>query len=91
VSTAKIEIPRMSMILYALDLNFHKESKSESAIKIDMRAQELNLLKIEICAKSSRKKSKRLGMLEGPIICAQNRNLGPAAQTAKNRKFLHVP
>jgi hypothetical protein len=84
----KIESPRMSMILYSLDSIFRKES--ESAIRIDMRALVLNLLKIEICAKSSRKRSKRLRMSQGSIICAQNLNLGPGAQTAKNRKFLHV-
>jgi hypothetical protein len=84
----KIEIPCMSMILYSLNLIFRK--KSESAIRIDMRALVLNLLKIEICAKSSRKRFKRLRMSQGSIICAQNLNLGHGAQTIKNRKFLHV-
>jgi hypothetical protein len=84
----KIESPRMSLILYSLDLIFRKES--ESTIIIDMRALVLNLLKIEICAKSSRKKSKRLIMSQGSIMHAQNLNLGLGAQTAKNRKFLHV-
>jgi hypothetical protein len=84
----KIEIPRMSMILYSLDSIFRKES--ESAIRIDMRALVLNLLKIEICAKSTRRRSKRLRMSQGSIICTQNLNLGLGAQTAKNRKFLHV-
>jgi hypothetical protein len=78
----------MSMILYSLDSIFRKEF--ESAIKIDMRALVLNLLKIEIYAKSSRKRSKRLRMSQGSKICAQNLNLGLGAQTVKNRKFLHV-
>jgi hypothetical protein len=29
-------------------------------------------------------------MFQGSIICGQNLNLGPGAQTAKNIKFLHV-
>jgi hypothetical protein len=76
------------MILYSLDSIFRKES--ETAIKTDMRALVLNLLKIEIYNKSSQKRSKRLQMSQESIICAQNLNLGPRAQTAKNRKFLHV-
>jgi hypothetical protein len=71
----KIESPRMSMILHSLDLIFRKES--ESAIRIYMQALVLNLLKIKNCAKSSRKRSKRLGMSQGSIICAQNLNPGP--------------
>jgi hypothetical protein len=71
-----------------IGFDFHKES--ESAIRIDMRALVLNLLKTKICDESSRKSSKRLIMSQGSIICAQNMNLGPEAQTAKNRKFSHV-
>jgi hypothetical protein len=84
----KIESSRMLMILYSLDLIFRKESNS--TIRIDMRALVLNLLKIEICAKSSRKRPERLIMSQGSIIYAQNVNLGPGAQTAKNRNPLHV-
>jgi hypothetical protein len=76
------------MILYSLDSIFRKES--EYAIKIGMQSQVLNLLKIEICAKSSQKRFKRLEMSKGSIICAQNLNLVPGSQTAKNREFLHV-
>jgi hypothetical protein len=84
----KVESSHMSMILHSLDSIFHEEF--ESTIRIYMRALVLNLLKIEICAKSSRKRSKRLRMSQGSIICAQNLHLGHGAQTAKNRKFLHV-
>jgi hypothetical protein len=78
----------MSMILYSLDSIFRKEF--ESTIRIGMQALVLNLLKIEICDKSSRKISKRLRMSHGSIICAHNLNLGHGALTAKNKKFLHV-
>jgi hypothetical protein len=84
----KIESYLMSMILYSLDSIFRKES--ESIIRIDMQPMVLNLLKIEICAKSSQKRSKRLIMSQGSLICARNPNLGPTTQTAKNRKFWHV-
>jgi hypothetical protein len=67
---------------------FRKESKSE--IRIYMQALVLNLLKIEIYEKSSWKRSKRLRMFQGSIICAQNLNLRPGTQTTKNRKFMHV-
>jgi hypothetical protein len=76
------------ILYYLLDSIFRKESKS--AIRIDMRALVLNLLKIENCAKSSRKRSKRLKMSQGSIICSQNLDPGPRAQTAKNRNLLHV-
>jgi hypothetical protein len=84
----KIEIPRMSMILYSLDSIFHKEH--ESTIKIDMQVMVLNLLKIEICVKSSQKRPKRLRMSQGSIICAQNLNLGSRAKTTKTIKLLQV-
>ena len=88
VNYLKIECTCKSMISYSLDSIFHKES--ESAIRIDMRAFVLNLLKIEICDESARKRSKRLRMSQGSTICAHNLNLVPGAQTAKNRKFLHA-
>jgi hypothetical protein len=50
----------------------------------------LDLLKIEIRDKSSWKRYKRLKMSKGSILRAQNPNLGPGVQPAKNIKFLHV-
>ena len=78
----------MSMNLYSLDSISRKEP--ESAIRIDMQALVLNLLKIEICAKSSRKRPKRLEMSRGSIICAQNLNLVLKIDTSKNRKASYV-
>jgi hypothetical protein len=78
----------MPLTLYSLNSFFHKGF--EYAIKIDMRALLLNLLKIVNCAKSSQKRSKRLLISQGSTICARNLNPGPGAQTTKNRKFLHV-
>jgi hypothetical protein len=93
VNCLKIDTAKNRMSLHVNDIiligfDFPKDSKS--AIRIDMRALVLNLLKIEICDKSSRKRSKRLRMSQGSILHAQNLNLGPGAQPAKNRKFLHV-
>jgi hypothetical protein len=53
----KIESPRMPMILYSLDSIFRKES--ESAIRIDMQALVLNLLKIEICCQIISEKAQK--------------------------------
>jgi hypothetical protein len=78
----------MPLTLYSLISSFRKGS--EYAIRTDMRALVLNLLKIVNCATSSRKRSKRLWMSQGSILHAQNLNPGPGAKLAKNRKFLHV-
>jgi hypothetical protein len=88
VVTLKIDYYYYYYNIYSLDSIFHKESKS--AIRIDMRALVLNLLKIEICEKSSWKGSKRFSMSQGSIMCAPNMNMGPGAQIAKKIKFLHV-
>jgi hypothetical protein len=88
IDTAKNRISSHVNDIILIGFNFPKDSKS--TIRIDMRALVLNLLKIEICDKSSRKRSKRLRMSQGSILRAQNLNLGPGAQPAKNRKFLHV-
>jgi hypothetical protein len=69
----------MYLTLYSLDSVYRKDSKS--AIRIDMQALVLNMLKREICAKSSQKRS---------ITHAQNLNREPGANPAKNRKFLNV-
>jgi hypothetical protein len=78
----------MLLTLYSLISSFRKGS--EYAIKIDMQALLLNLLKIVNCATSSQKRSKRIWMSQGSILHAQNLNPGFGAKLAKNRKFLHV-
>jgi hypothetical protein len=77
------------MISYSSDSIFREDSKY--AIKIDMRALVLHLLKIENVDKSSQKRSKRLELSQGSILYAQNLDLRPGAQPAKNRKYLHDP
>jgi hypothetical protein len=78
----------MPLTLYSLISSSCKGSKY--AIRTDMRALVLDLLKIEIWVTSSRKRSKDLWMPQGSILRSQNLNLGPESQPAKNRKFLHV-
>jgi hypothetical protein len=78
----------MPLNLYPLILSFREGS--EYAIKTDMRALVLNLLKIVNSATSSRERSKRLWMSQGSILHSQNLNLGPGAKLAKNRNFLHA-
>jgi hypothetical protein len=78
----------MPLTSYSLNSFFHKGS--EYAIKIDMRALVLNLLKIVNVPHHPRKRSKRLWMSQGSILHIQNLNPGPEAKPAKNRKFLHV-
>jgi hypothetical protein len=78
----------MPLNLYPLILYFCEGS--EYAIRTDMRALVLNLLKIVNSATSSRERSKRLWMSQGSILHAQNLNLGPGAKLAKNINFLHA-
>jgi len=79
----------MSMILYSSDSIFCKDS--EYAIRYDMQALVLNLLRIEIGDKSSQKKYKRLRMSQGSILRAQNLNhTSHGAKIAKNGKFVHI-
>jgi len=79
----------MSMISYSSNSIFCEDSKY--AIRIDMQALVLHLLKIENANKSSWKRSNKLKMSQGSILYAQNYDLRLGAQPAKNRKYLHDP
>jgi hypothetical protein len=89
IDTAKNRISPHVNDIILIDSIFREDSKY--AIRIDMRALVLHLLKIENADKSSRKRSKRLRMSQGSILYAQNPDLRPGAQPAKNRKYLHDP
>jgi hypothetical protein len=55
-----------------------------------MQALVFNLLKIEICEKSSQNRYKRLKISQGSKLRAQNQNQRLGAKIAKNIKFMYV-